>query len=210
MQFRSFIFVGILLVLIVFVSGCISIDSFSDDSRNLSIDKYQTDILPKVHEYNQSRGAENASIEIQGTPLIINDPEYPNFSLNNIDPNENYIFFNTSNATLFIIVDQKENLINNETYVNQNNGNTTNYEFKEYVTDIIVIYYPSLKYAGWYRLVNEPETPQESYTISNGTGFPQTGYVDLFKWIRSLPGYNSSGNTSIQYTHNYATSDYDF
>lgn len=200
MKIQAFLLMGI-LILTVFTSGCTD----SGDQKNLTYDKYKNEILPKIIEYNNSKGTDNPKIPIHGEPLLIANLKEPVFCnwinitrSGNDTANQtvNYIFFNQSNATLFVIVNQQQKVLESGTYNQYINGMSmgqVQVDSSQLITDIVVIYYPSLEIAGWHRVYGGiPEHLKSSYNDSSGP----YGGSNIRKWITSLPGFKEVNNTN--------------
>lgn len=200
-------FLTILLFLgVVGISGCTD----TNNQKNLTYDKYKNDILPKIIEYNKSKGVDNSNISVKGETLLIANPNEPIFSdwLNSINKTanltENYIYFNDTNATLFVIVDQQRKVLESGTYISYMNGinnGEVQVDSSQLITDIVVIYYPSLEIAGWHRVYGGiPEALKSSYENDEGP----YGGSNISEWIKSLPGFKALNTTN----HNHFSESY--
>lgn len=182
------LFVGILIIsVVVFISGC------SDaGAKNLTLSEYKDKVLPKVIDYNKSKGTDNPNIQVKGVSVLttaFSDPKFRQFVSN--EPGNNYIFLNKTNATIFVVVDKQSNVVDTQPYVSESSGQVVDVVGYQAITDIVVIYYPSLEIAGWHRIIGPKPTFQEKTTMGSSMG----GETGVNEWIYSLPGFTHKNET---------------
>lgn len=118
-----------------------------------------------LNNYNKTKGPENSTVTIKGTPLNIWDEAH------NITADGNY--------TLFVMMDTgKENV---GSWVYQTSGREVS-GYRKYI-DIAVVYWPEMKIVGWHRIYGTSPASQ-----TTGAGGDIVGEdPEIKEWINSLP-----------------------
>ncbi len=139
-----------------------------DENVNMSTSELDTMLEPIINDYNESKGSESDSIKIQGT--VVGD--YSSTSS----------FPTYSNVTIFLKLGGGQ--INQGEYVYTDTGEVVN--AYQYYEDVVVIYWPEMKIAGWHRIMGTP-VPDRTYGYGGDIyGDPVTTY-NVTTWIDSLP-----------------------
>lgn len=139
-----------------------------DANVNVSTSNLYTILDPMITDYNESKGSESDNIKIQGTAV-------GDYSLKNSFP----VY---SNVTIFLKLGGGE--INQGEYVYPSTGEVVN--AYQYYEDVVVIYWPEMKIAGWHRIMGTP-VPDRTYGFGGDIyGDPVTTH-NVTTWIDSLP-----------------------
>jgi len=139
-----------------------------DENVNVSTSDLDTMLYPIISDYNESKGSESDSIKIQGTAV----GDYSTTSS----------FPVYSNVTIFLKLG--EGKINQGAYIYPSTGEIVN--AWQYYEDVVVIYWPEMKIAGWHRIMGTA-VPPSTYGFGGDIYGDQVTIHNVTTWIDSLP-----------------------
>lgn len=165
------------------------VDSFkivvADPNMNVTRDFFYDLLEGKIKEYSKSKGADNSSIVIKGTPVdIVSDIIDYSGMVIILPEKHGYEIPLNQRATIFLKMDEGGDRVG--TWVTSDGQAVGGY--KQY-WDVVAVYWPEMKIAGWHRVYGSSPNKVENLSV-NIVGHVQDFNGDYPKpsdWINSLP-----------------------